>query len=90
MSPRVHPLPGALLADLMGDEFVKLAGVAEHEDVVVGDGAEGLVLHRQPPPVCSARRWISEPVIQLFDKCGVCTIGASSAPAKLHTQPMRR
>ncbi len=40
----VHSLPRALLADVIR-QFVKSAIVADDEDVVVGDGAEGLVLH---------------------------------------------
>jgi len=42
----MHPLPGALMADMIG-QLVKPAVVADDEDVVVGDGAEGLVLHTQ-------------------------------------------
>jgi phage-related protein len=37
-------LPRALLANLLGDELVEGAVAADHEDVVVGDGAEGLVV----------------------------------------------
>ena len=42
----VLTLPRALLANIVGDELVEGAVAADHEDVVVGDGAEGLVLHR--------------------------------------------
>jgi hypothetical protein len=41
----VRALPWALLADVFGDELVERTVAAEHEDVVVGDGAEGSVLH---------------------------------------------
>ena len=41
----VLTLPRSLLANLLGHELVELAIAADHEDVVVGDGAEGLVLH---------------------------------------------
>ena len=43
----VHALPGALLPNMYGDGLVEGAVAADHEDVVVGDGAEGLILHGQ-------------------------------------------
>jgi hypothetical protein len=45
----MHCLPWALMADLIGQLF-KPAVVADDEDVVVGGGAEGLVLDRISGP----------------------------------------
>ena len=44
----MHALPWALLADVVR-QLVKPAVVIDDEDVVVGDGAEGLVLHLVAP-----------------------------------------
>ena len=41
----VLTLPRALLANVVGDDLVEGAVAADDEDVVVGDGAEGLVSH---------------------------------------------
>ena len=38
-------LPRTLPANAVGDDLVEGAVAADHEDVVVGVGAEGLVLH---------------------------------------------
>ena len=39
----VHALPRPLMLDLYRDDLVEGAVAADHEHVVVGDGAEGLV-----------------------------------------------
>jgi hypothetical protein len=41
----VLTLPRALPANVFGDALVEGAISADHEDVVVGDGAEGLIAH---------------------------------------------
>ena len=42
----VLTLPGTLLPNIFRDDLVERAVAAHHEDVVVGDGAEGLVAQR--------------------------------------------
>ena len=86
----VLTLPATLLPNIFWDELVEPAVAADHEHVVVGDGAEGLVAHTGSLQSCEALMPICAPTRTVVAPRVSQTLAESVARSAFASLPLQQ